>query len=153
MGMIEAGLPTMPAAGVSMGPNQVAAVPQGSVTGGAVQGVAIKSDAAGERSGMLTTPPGAGISQPPRRKENNAQAPLPALALPTLTAVAATIPMGQPSLSRLDAVPVKSQPSTPPAVTPDAVSSGATILTPLTVATLGAPTAKRSLAHPDLSVD
>src|SRR5207302_11241837 len=75
MGMIEAGLPTMPAAGVSMGPNQVAAVPQGSVTGGAVQGVAIKSAAAGVLFGMLMTQLAAGISQPATGKETDAKAP------------------------------------------------------------------------------
>ena len=62
MGMIEAVLPTMPAAGVSIGTNRVAAVPQGWVTDGAVQGVAIKSAAAGLLFGMLMTQLAAGAT-------------------------------------------------------------------------------------------
>src|SRR5207248_3320049 len=81
-------------------------------------------------------------------------ATLPSFAFATLTAVTATSPSVQPALSMPDSVPVKSQPGTLPAAgTPDAVSSGATILTPPTVATVGALTATRSPAHPDLAMD
>src|SRR5438270_7981804 len=75
MGMIEAVLPTMPAAGLSTGANQVAAVPQGLVTEGAVQGGAIHTAAAGFLFGMLMTKLAAGMSQPATGKETDAKAP------------------------------------------------------------------------------
>src|SRR5438105_15538882 len=132
MGMIEA-VPTMPAAEVSMGTNQVAAVPQGSVTDGAVQGVAVNSAAAGLLFSRLRTQLAGGVSQPATGKETDAKAPkdsdTPQQPSPDATSVLASL---VPLL-----VSVQSQPSNPAAAqTPDAVSSGGATLPSLALATL-----------------
>src|SRR5438093_11952568 len=75
MGMIQAALPTIPAAGLAMSPNQGTVVLQAAGVAGVVPGVAINSAAAGVLFGMLMTQLAAGMSQPALGKETDAKAP------------------------------------------------------------------------------
>src|SRR5437773_12536649 len=75
MVMIEAVLPSIPAAGLAMGANQGAAVLQAAGVVGAVPGAAINKAAAGFLFGMLMTKLAAGMSQPATGKETDAKAP------------------------------------------------------------------------------
>src|SRR6266568_1999760 len=151
MGMIEAALPTMPAVGLAMGANQVAAVPQGLVTEGAVQGVAIKSAAAGLLFGMLMTQLAAGMSQPATEKETDAKASkgseTPQQSSPDqMSILASLVPL-------LVSVSIEPQPSNPAAAgTTNAVSNGGATLTPLALATLAVPRATSPSADPALSM-
>ena len=150
MGMIEAALPTMPAAGVSIGTNRVAAVPQGWITDGAVQGVAINSAAAGLLFGMLMTQLAGGMSQPATGNETDAKAPkdseTPRQPSPDATSVLA-------SLVPLFVSVAEPQPSNAPAAhAPDAVSSDGATLPSLALATLTAVAATTPSVQPALSM-
>src|SRR5438445_2926641 len=139
MGMIEAGLPSIPAAGLAMGANQGAAVLQAAGVAGVVPGAAINTAAAGFLFGMLMTQLAAGISQPATGKETDAKAPkdsdTPQQPSPDATSVLASLVPLLVSLS------VQPQPSNPAAAqTSDAVSSGGTTLPSLALATLTAAT-------------
>jgi hypothetical protein len=164
MGMIEAVLPTMPAAGPAMGANQVAAVTQGLVTEGAVQGVAINSAAAGLLFGMLMTQlaagmsqPAAGMSQPAAGKDADTKAPEGSESQIQPSAdetsiIASLLPV-------FVSLQIEPQPTNPASTElPKAVSTGPTgpvsavdaTLTPLALATLADPMATIPSEHPAL---
>src|SRR5438105_4023112 len=158
MGMIEAGLPSIPAAGLAMGANQGAAVLQAAGVAGVVQGAVINTAAAGFLFGMLMTKLAAGMSQPATGKETDAKAPkdseTPQPPSPDATSVlAALVPL-------LVSSPIEPQPTKLAAAEPVlSVSAGPTgpvsavdaALTPLALATLAEPTAIIPSEHPALS--
>ena len=156
--MIQAVLPTIPAAGLAMGVNQGAAVLQAAGVTGVVQSVAINSAAAGLLFGMLMTQLAAGMSQPAAGKDADTKAPEGSESQIQPSAdetsiIASLLPV-------FVSLQIEPQ-STNPASTelPKTVSTGPTeqvsavdaTLTPLALATLAEPTAIIPSEHPALS--
>ena len=160
--MIEAGLPSIPAAGLAMGANQGAAVLQAAGVVGAVPGAAINTAAAGFLFGMLMTKLAAGMSQPATGKETDAKAPkdseTPQQPSPDAASVLASL------VPLLVSLPIEPQPTKLAAAEPAlAVSAGGPLSgvgpisavdatpTPLALATLAEPAAIRPGEQPALS--
>jgi len=144
--MIEAVLPSIPAAGLAMGANQGAAVLQAAGVAGVVPGVAINSAAAGLLFGLVLTQLAAGMSQPATGKETDAKVPkdsaTPQQPSPDATSILASL------VPLLVSSPIEPQPTNPVATElPQAVSTGPTgpvsaggaTITPPALPTLAAP--------------
>lgn len=141
--MIEAAVPSIPAAGLAMGANQGAAVLQAAGVAGVVPSVAINSAAAGLLFGLVLTQLAAGMSQPATGKETDAKVPkdsaTPQQPSPDATSVLASL------VPLLVSLPIEPQPTNPVAAEPlkavstGPVSAGGTTITPLALPTLAAP--------------
>jgi len=160
--MIEAVLPSIPAAGLAMGANQGAAVLQAVGVAGVVPGVAINTAAAGLLFGMLMTQLAAGMSQPATGKETDVKAPKDsgtpqqpspdaASVLASLVPMLVSLPIEPPPTKLAAAEPVLAVSTGGPLSGVGPISAGATTLTPLALATLAEPAAIRPSEHPALS--